>query len=256
MFMLNGFQIDLTSLSPKSFDPVHPNAIGTPLEDTSRRDITINALYYNLQTRQIEDNTTQGFDDLQNKIIRTTIAPYNTFVLNPLRILRVLRFACRLNFSLHPDIMKCLQEHSPLLAASLKDNIVHDRKTLEMNKMLMDNSYQSFVRAVYFLHKWKVLPTILLLPDAVDSLFKRRTADKPRQLVEFHSTTPEGRKNRELFYAGGVRNCLFAFMILPLLNGQQSFEGKQSFLSNYQFDSVKSKISGLLINPEEHKLFV
>jgi hypothetical protein len=256
---LDTFEIDLLSLTPKIYDPMNPNAIGTILEDSVRRDITINALYYNLQTQQIEDYTKRGLADLQNKIIRTTIAPYNSFALNPLRILRVVRFACRLNFSIHPDIMKCMQEHSYLLAASLTKNIVPPRKTQELIKMLMDNSYESFVRAIYFLYKWKVLPTVVILPDNNDTLFEKKrhnetTEDNQRRFFDFQSSTPEGRKNRALFFAGGVWKSLFAFMILPLLNGQQSWEGRKEL--PYQFDLLKSKLNGLLMNADRHKYFM
>jgi tRNA nucleotidyltransferase/poly(A) polymerase len=237
---------------------MNPNAIGTIQDDAIHRDITINGLYYNLQTLDIEDYTKRGLDDLRNKIIRTTISPYNTFMLNPIRILRVVRFACRLNFSIHPDIMKCMQEHSHLLAVSLKKNIVPSRNTQELIKMLMDNSYEFFVRSIYFLYKWKVLPTVVLLPETNVFSYQRKRLNKTkennqRRFLDFQSSTPEGRKNRALFFAGGVWKSLFAFIILPLLNGQQSLEGKEV---PFQFDLLKSKLNDLLTNADQHKYFM
>jgi tRNA nucleotidyltransferase/poly(A) polymerase len=247
----------MMSLLPETLDPSNFDAIGTPLEDCYRRDLTINSLYYNLQTREIEDYSGQGFDDLRNKIIRTNIPPSRTFEIDPLRILRAVRFACRLNFSFHPDILKYFQEEEThLLVASLKDNIAFSRKQTEMTKMMMDNGYQ---RGIYFMYKWKLLPTVLILPETNVFSYQRKIIqtnetkgnNNQTQHFDFQSTTLEGRKNRELLYAGGVWKSLFGLMILPLLNGQQSFEGKKSFLSNYQFDNVKSKLNGLLTNPEQ-----
>jgi tRNA nucleotidyltransferase/poly(A) polymerase len=236
------------SLLPETLDYSNLDAIGTPLEDSNRRDLTINSLYFNLQTREIEDYSGQGLDDLRNKLIRTTIPAYCSFEMDPIRILRAVRFASRFNFSFHPDILKCFQgEKSHLLMASLKDNIVTGRKKMEVGKMLMDSGYP---RAIYFMYKWKILPAVLVLPETQAVSSKRRiiqTKDNNHtQHFDFESTTLEGKKNRELFYTAGVWKSLFAVMILPLLNGQQSFEGKKSFLSNYQFDSMKSKLNGLL----------
>ena len=44
--------------------------IGTPEEDASRRDLTINALFYNVNTNYIEDYTGTGLKDLEDKIVR------------------------------------------------------------------------------------------------------------------------------------------------------------------------------------------
>lgn len=57
--------------------------------------MTINALYYNIETGLIEDYC-GGLNDLQNKIIRTPLEPYKTLNEDPLRIIRVLRFKSKL----------------------------------------------------------------------------------------------------------------------------------------------------------------
>jgi len=58
-----------------------------------RRDLTINSLFYNINTNEIEDLTKLGIDDLKNGIIRTPLEPLKTFVDDPLRVLRTIRFA-------------------------------------------------------------------------------------------------------------------------------------------------------------------
>ena len=49
--------------------------MGTPKQDAERRDLTINALFYNIHTKEIEDWTGQGVDDLQKGVIRTPLEP-------------------------------------------------------------------------------------------------------------------------------------------------------------------------------------
>lgn len=49
--------------------------IGTPEQDAMRRDLTLNSLFYNINTGQIEDLTGKGIDDLKSKICRTPLEP-------------------------------------------------------------------------------------------------------------------------------------------------------------------------------------
>ena len=77
---------------------------GTPKEDAERRDLTINALFYNLHTERVEDFTGWGLRDVEDGIIRTPLDPLTTFKDDPLRVLRAVRFATRLNFQIVPEI--------------------------------------------------------------------------------------------------------------------------------------------------------
>lgn len=79
---------------------------GTPLSDAERRDLTINSLFYNLHTGQVEDHTARGLLDIgllttstgepSQKLIRTPLDPFQTFRDDPLRVIRAVRFASRL----------------------------------------------------------------------------------------------------------------------------------------------------------------
>mmetsp|Transcript_26149 Transcript_26149/g.22999 ORF Transcript_26149/g.22999 Transcript_26149/m.22999 type:complete len:94 (-) Transcript_26149:894-1175(-) len=82
--------------------------IGTPEEDALRRDLTINALFYNLHTSQIEDFTKQGLPDLREGIARTPLPSEQTFIDDPLRILRVFRFVARYDLVIDKDIVDAL----------------------------------------------------------------------------------------------------------------------------------------------------
>ena len=75
------------------------------MEDALRRDITINSLFFNLDTMEVEDFTGKGLDDLKNGIIRTPLPAYQTFLDDPLRVLRVIRFATRFGYSVDPKTL-------------------------------------------------------------------------------------------------------------------------------------------------------
>ena len=76
---------------------------GNIIEDAFRRDLTINALYLNLSKMTVWDVTEKGLDDLKNQIIRTPSNPDIIFQDDPLRLLRVIRFASRFNWGIEKN---------------------------------------------------------------------------------------------------------------------------------------------------------
>ena len=82
---------------------------GTILQDTERRDFTINALYYNINTGKIEDYV-GGVRDIHRRIIRTPIDAKTSFSNDPLRILRALRFRARFQFTLDNSIKLAMSD--------------------------------------------------------------------------------------------------------------------------------------------------
>lgn len=80
-------------------------AIGTPFEDAHRRDLTMNALFYNVSTKQVEDWTGKGLCDLASRLCRTPLAAAETFLDDPLRLCRAVRFAVRFSAALDGGIM-------------------------------------------------------------------------------------------------------------------------------------------------------
>ncbi|CAN0462083.1 unnamed protein product, partial [Discosporangium mesarthrocarpum] len=69
------------------------------------RDLTINALFYNINTGKVEDFTGMGTSDLREGLVRTPLPPVETLLDDPLRVLRSVRFASRLGFKVSPDLM-------------------------------------------------------------------------------------------------------------------------------------------------------
>ena len=90
------------------------NVFGTPEEDALRRDFTVNALFYNIADFSIIDYAS-GLQDLGNKIIRVIGDPETRFTEDPVRILRAIRFAAALDFTIEPSARNAIRSQAALL---------------------------------------------------------------------------------------------------------------------------------------------
>lgn len=129
--------LDLVNLRTETYthDSRIPNIqIGTPYEDAMRRDLTINALFYNINTGALEDFTDSGFDDIREKIIRTPLPPLKTLLDDPLRALRAIRFASRLNFKFDSELFKACG--SPDVHEALGAKVSRERISGEVDRVM------------------------------------------------------------------------------------------------------------------------
>ena len=79
------------------------NTFGTPEEDAFRRDFTVNALFYDIATFSIIDYV-GGLEDLQARVIRCIGDPNERFQEDPVRMMRAIVMAARLDFTIDPPI--------------------------------------------------------------------------------------------------------------------------------------------------------
>ena len=126
---------------------------GTPEEDAFRRDITINCLFYNINKKCVEDFTNQGINDLKNGIINMPKDAKISFNEDPLRTLRIIRFATRFSFQLSDNILENLN-----ITDEFKNIISRQRIEKEFSKMMENKNYYA---SVYILYKYKYLEYIL-----------------------------------------------------------------------------------------------
>lgn len=84
------------------------NTYGSPEEDALRRDFTINALFYDPLDHRIIDYV-GGFDDLNNRLLRTIGDPEIRFKQDPVRMLRLLKFKARFDLNIEEESLKALQ---------------------------------------------------------------------------------------------------------------------------------------------------
>ena len=121
---------------------------GTPYEDAMRRDLTINSLFYNLSTNTIEDFTQLGLSDLKAGLIRTPLDAYQTFVDDPLRVLRVIRFASRLGYEIHESCISAAKTSE--IKDAFMQKISRERIGKELLKMVQGNDP---LRSILLLHE-------------------------------------------------------------------------------------------------------
>lgn len=108
--------------------------VGTLKEDAERRDCTMNALYYNVHSLEVEDPTEHGIQDLFSGRIQTPLAPRRTFLDDPLRVLRCIRFAAQFNFDIQSATLAEMSTAD--VRQALKDKVVKERVGIEVHKML------------------------------------------------------------------------------------------------------------------------
>ncbi|KAF3938116.1 Phosphatase [Dactylella cylindrospora] len=140
-----GLDIDFVNLRSETYSEesrIPQMEFGTPKQDALRRDACVNALFYNLMSETVEDFTERGLQDMEDKLIRTPLAPYETFKDDPLRVLRLIRFASRLGFTIVPEVEEAMM--NPDIKDALKMKISRERVGTEMEKMLYGaNPHQS-----------------------------------------------------------------------------------------------------------------
>lgn len=127
---------------------------GTIQEDAMRRDLTINALYYNVSTEKYLDVTGNGYKDILDGLVRVTSTPEIVFCDDALRILRCVRFATRYDFEIDDETLMGMK-----INISRLSTITTERINDEFSKILMCGK------------AWKGLKTLFSL-GAFDYIFK------------------------------------------------------------------------------------
>lgn len=130
-----GLDVDFVNLRKETYaanSRTPQMEFGTAQEDAMRRDSTINALFYNIHTSEVEDFTGRGLTDMERKIIKTPLPALQTFRDDPLRVLRHIRFASRLGFHIDYEDERAIRD--PSIQDEFKLRVTRDVKGSEIGK--------------------------------------------------------------------------------------------------------------------------
>lgn len=101
------------------------NTFGEAWEDAARRDFTLNALFYDLEREEVVDYV-GGLAELERRVLRTIGEPDIRFREDPVRILRALKFAARLDLGLEYDVYDAMVLHRDELLRAARPRLLEE----------------------------------------------------------------------------------------------------------------------------------
>ncbi len=161
------------------------NVWGPQIEDAARRDFSVNALYYD-PTEQVVVDYHHGFRDAKKRVLRMIGDPAARYREDPVRIIRVVRFAAKLGFAIDPATQRPIKEMASLLAnvpaSRLFDEMIKLLQTGHALKSLEELRKQGLQRGVF-----PILDAVLAQGDRQDGqsrFVQLALADTDRRVAE------------------------------------------------------------------------
>lgn len=164
------FSVDFVNLRAEEYADAHSRvptdvAFGSPLDDALRRDLTVNALFYNVNDGTVEDLTGKGVADLARRVARTPLPPLRTLLDDPLRALRSIRFAARFALTLDAPLREAIQAES--VRSALLDKVSRERVGREVELMLGAATPARAADAVRLLRDARLGPMVFHAPGTI-----------------------------------------------------------------------------------------
>ncbi len=139
MIKFDGLEIEFVGARKESYRSDSRKPIvesGTLEEDQKRRDFTINAMAIHLTQSNFGElvDPFNGVQDLHDHLIRTPLDPDITFSDDPLRMMRAIRFASQLHFTIHPPSLRAIRKNKDRIKI-----VSMERITDELNKIILSS---------------------------------------------------------------------------------------------------------------------
>jgi poly(A) polymerase len=179
------------------------NLYGTIEEDVWRRDFTANALYYNIEDFSVWDYV-GGVEDARQRILRMIGDPETRYREDPVRMLRAVRFAAKLSFTIHEDTAAPIGRLAWML-----DGVPPARLFDEVNKIFLAGSAAA---AFELLERLQLLEH--LFPDLAAALHDAPAGDSARELVRLGLRGTDERVRAE---KSVTPTFLFAVLMWPAI---------------------------------------
>jgi poly(A) polymerase len=163
------------------------NTWGSPEEDAFRRDFTINALFYDIANFSVIDYT-GGIEDLNARVVRVIGNPDDRFREDPVRMMRAVAIAARLDFSIDPDAAESIRAHRGEIVKSSPVRVLEEiYKILRQGaaRTTFERLYETGLLAYIFPEAYEALARgDDKLPRALDRLDEfRRRGGSPHDLT-------------------------------------------------------------------------
>eukprot|EP00899_Mesostigma_viride_P012709 jgi/Mesvir1/21439/Mv20907-RA.1 len=213
---VHGMWVDFVNLRSESYaeDSRIPSMdFGTPEQDALRRDLTINSLFYNIREQCVEDFTGRGLQDLRDGIIRTPLPARATFLDDPLRVLRAVRFGVRYGFTLDEELVEAAG--CDLVRNALASKVSRERVGVETDLMLASVVPGAPLQAMRHLCRLRLLPVVLRPPreaqGALGEDYARYCVAAMSEVCDVLSSVPQVTLEKDQ-----LRLCMYTALLLPL----------------------------------------
>lgn len=233
----NNFRAEHTTFRTETYAdggahiPVDVNFVLSPIEDSERRDFTINALYYDIVEGVVHDFYF-GLEDLKKKRIKAIVSPMHVFKDDGLRILRMVRFACELDFSVEDNTFLMARD-----MVSQLDDISKERIAKELKLIFSSDLKYKFKNKSAIYKALELFLDLKLLPK----LFKTNISFN-MELEDFETTLKCYPSNRLVAFIWDiVKNKPEPIQFLNELISEDHF-----YLSNDERKNITNIISALV----------
>lgn len=222
--IIGNFNFDITTFR-KDFDyvnrrPSKVEYIDSLQEDLLRRDFTINAICMDISGKLLDYE--HGIDDLNEKLIRSIGDPVSKITEDPLRILRAIRFATTLDFTLDSELYNAIKSNNYLIKT-----LSSERIKSELDKILLSKNFLNGLKLMDELGLSKILDltykeNITYVDDLIgmwaqiNTSINAFTNVEKSNIIKTVDVINSGKIKEETLYKYGLYICTIAGKILNI----------------------------------------